>query len=75
MDAKTNVPVVPGDVIGRLTATQTTTIRLGQGLIQDGDTIIATKAGILRFRAPDKYYIEASQKRVRCASVAPMHQI
>lgn len=47
------------------------TIKLGGGLRQEGDTITATKAGMLRFSKPNKYWIEGSQKRyVPCAGDA-----
>lgn len=54
--------VLPGDKIGSITASRP--IRLGQGLWQDDEAIIAIKAGILRCKG-DKYWVENSQKRVR----------
>lgn len=54
--------VIPGTIIGSLDISGT--IRLGPGLIQDHDNVIATKAGILRSKNSQKYWIENSQKRV-----------
>lgn len=57
--------VVPGDVVG-LVGTQE--LRIGPGLMQHKDTIIATKAGILRYKEKQKYYwVENNQKRVSFA--------
>lgn len=56
--------VIPGDIVGKISGTQEG-LRLGPGLTQNGEAIVATKAGILRHRAPDKFWIENSQKRVR----------
>jgi len=66
MDGKINARVVPGDVVGRITAEQEV-LRLGGGLVQDNENVIATKAGILRFKAPNKYWVENTQRRVRCS--------
>lgn len=52
--------VIPGDVIGRFTSN----VKLGPGLSQQMSNIIATKAGLLKHRAPNKYWIENKQKRV-----------
>jgi len=57
---KVNQVVVPGDVIGEVTSSG---IKLGVGLIQDKSNVIATKAGILRCKEPDTFFIENSQKR------------
>lgn len=54
--------VLPGDRIGSVV--QGKTIRLGSGLMQDNQTIVATKAGLLRCKV-DKYWVENTQKRVR----------
>lgn len=66
MQAFVDQPVIPGDVVGSI-AGIAEAVRLGPGLTQNGESITATKAGILRHRAPDKYWIENSQKRVRGA--------
>ena len=54
--------VISGDIIGQVDNGMT--IRLGPGLIQMEESIIATKAGILRFKSPDRFWIENNQKRV-----------
>lgn len=64
MDEYLDQPVLPGNVVGTI-AGAAAAVRLGPGLSQNGESILATKAGILRHRAPDKYWIENSQKRVR----------
>ncbi|CAN1846026.1 Putative exosome complex component rrp40 [Linum perenne] len=60
--------VVPGDVILDLSNMAEQTVKLGGGLRQDCDAISVTKAGVLRFSKPNKYWVESSQKRyVPCA--------
>ena len=65
MEAETTVVkvdqfVVPGDIVGRIL----TDVKLGPGLLQDNSNLIATKAGVVQHRPPNKYWIENSQKRV-----------
>jgi DNA-directed RNA polymerase subunit E'/Rpb7 len=62
MDKLVDKVVIPGDVIGQVESGMT--IRLGPGLIQMEESIISTKAGILRFKSPDRFWIENNQKRV-----------
>lgn len=62
MDLLVDQVVLPGDRIGSVVAGKK--IGLGQGLMQDDDAIVATKAGILRCKA-EKYWIENTQRRVR----------
>lgn len=64
MDILVDQVVLPGDRIGNVVAGKK--IGLGQGLMQDDDAIIATKAGILRSKA-EKYWVESTQRRVRKA--------
>ncbi|XP_058113550.1 uncharacterized protein LOC131256630 isoform X1 [Magnolia sinica] len=60
--------VVPGDIILDLSSVSNQTLKLGEGLRQDCDTISVMKAGQLRFSKPNKYWVESSQKRyVPCA--------
>lgn len=66
MDKLVDKVVIPGDVIGQVEGGMT--IRLGPGLIQMEESIIATKAGLLRFKAPDRFWIENNQKRVGSGS-------
>lgn len=54
--------VLPGDVIDVDTES---TIVLGPGLRQEGDDVVATKAGILRhLEVGNRWWIESNQKRV-----------
>lgn len=54
--------VLPGDVIHVDTES---TIVLGPGLRQEGDDVVATKAGILRhLEVGNRWWIESNQKRV-----------
>lgn len=55
--------VLPGQTVGAVPAEGA--VRVGHGLAQAGDAVVATKAGVLRHRAPDTYYVENSQMRVR----------
>jgi hypothetical protein len=64
MQDKVDTLVLPGDVIGRLSDAGDV-VRLGLGLFQDNELVVASKAGMLRFRAPNKFWIESSQRRVR----------
>jgi exosome complex component RRP40 len=57
---KVNKVVIPGETVGQV---EFVGIKLGVGLIQDKGDIVATKAGILRCKNPDTYFIENSQKR------------
>ncbi|KAL5725862.1 hypothetical protein ACHQM5_008954 [Ranunculus cassubicifolius] len=60
--------VVPGDIVLDLSKMTNQTIKLGEGLRQDGDAIYVMKAGNLRFSKPNKYWVEISQKQyVPCA--------
>ena len=63
MDAKVDTLVLPGDVLGAVPES-VGEIGLGSGLMQQEKQIVATKGGILRFRAPNKYWVENYQKRV-----------
>ena len=53
--------VIPGDIIKEATETN---IILGPGLRQEGEHIVATKAGLLKHISPGKWWIESNQKRV-----------
>lgn len=56
-----NQTVAPGDVL--LDLTSVAAVRLGGGLRQDNDYVLATKAGRLKHTKPNKYWVEGSQKR------------
>lgn len=57
---KVDTIVLPGDLVGRITDLK---IRLGSGLIQHQDYIVATKAGYLRNPTTKYYWVENLQKR------------
>ncbi|XP_010924257.1 uncharacterized protein [Elaeis guineensis] len=60
--------VLPGDTVLDLSTMANQTIKLGEGLRQDCDTISVMKAGKLRLSKPNKYWVESSHKRyVPCA--------
>jgi len=59
---KLNKTVLPGDVIGSISAKQGK-LRLGMGLMQNKDSIVATKCGVLRSKG-NRYWVENHQKRV-----------
>lgn len=69
MDLLVDQVVLPGDRIGNVVAGRK--IGLGQGLMQDDDAIVATKAGVLRCKA-EKYWVENTQRRVRKALTSAM---
>ena len=55
--------VLPGDVIEVNTEA---TVVLGPGLRQEGDNVVATKAGLLRhLENGNRWWIESNQKRVK----------
>lgn len=55
--------VLPGDVIDVNTES---TVILGPGLRQEGEDVVATKAGILRhLEAGNRWWVESNQKRVK----------
>lgn len=53
--------VLPGDVIADLNDNQN--LRFGPGLIQNKDNIVSTKAGVLQFKPPGKFWVDGTQKR------------
>ncbi|EHA8591808.1 putative exosome complex component rrp40 [Cocos nucifera] len=55
--------VLPGDTVLDLSTMANQTIKLGEGLRQDCDTISVMKAGKLRLSKPNKYWVESSHKR------------
>eukprot|EP01112_Ceratiomyxa_fruticulosa_P013283 TRINITY_DN3728_c0_g2_i2.p1 TRINITY_DN3728_c0_g2~~TRINITY_DN3728_c0_g2_i2.p1 ORF type:complete len:233 (-),score=39.83 TRINITY_DN3728_c0_g2_i2:33-731(-) len=61
MNSKVDSFIIPGDVIGNISDLN---IRIGPGLIQNKEAIIATKPGVLRYSETHKFYwIENNQKR------------
>ncbi|ORX50484.1 hypothetical protein DM01DRAFT_1337664 [Hesseltinella vesiculosa] len=68
MDESTELKVVlPGDIIPMEELNSESTLILGPGLRQEGDQIVAMKAGIL-MNAGDRWWIESSQKRYVAAT-------
>lgn len=79
MDVETAAPatapfiVVPGqDVTEHITSTlsamtasasASTTVKLGAGLLQARQQVLVTKAGVLEFKKPNRFYVNASGKR------------
>ncbi|KAK8759812.1 hypothetical protein V5799_028921 [Amblyomma americanum] len=57
-----NKLVLPGDVVDA-TATDERKCIVGPGLRKEGDRIVATRAGILKHRRPNTYWVEGHQKR------------
>ncbi|KAH9323183.1 hypothetical protein KI387_017822 [Taxus chinensis] len=55
--------VGPGDTVLDLTKLGNQTLRLGGGLRQDFDYVTVTKVGRLRYKKPNKYWVEGSHKR------------
>ncbi|KAH3744624.1 Exosome component 3 [Pelomyxa schiedti] len=61
MEVTANSVVVPGDTVGTVGKQE---LRIGPGLAQIGQSIVATKAGVLRYKDKHKYYwIDSNQKR------------
>ncbi|EGG13576.1 Putative nuclease [Cavenderia fasciculata] len=61
MNTKIDQFVVPGDAIGQIDDLK---VRIGPGLLQNKDQVVASKAGVLRFSKFHKFYwIENEQKR------------
>jgi exosome complex component RRP40 len=55
--------VLPGDIID---VNKEATIVLGPGLRQEGDDVVATKAGILQhLETGNRWWIDSNQKRVK----------
>lgn len=62
LSPKVNTVLSAGEVVGEVG--ESTVLKLGPGLIQNQNTVTTTKAGILRLKPPDTFFIENSQKRV-----------
>ncbi|XP_031570025.1 putative exosome complex component rrp40 [Actinia tenebrosa] len=64
-----NRVVMPGDILGSIQDIQhqsenkNTKPRLGPGLRQEKDIVIAFKSGVLRHRSPATFWIDTNQKR------------
>lgn len=55
--------VLPGDDVTESTTRTTRSLRLGSGLVQRGEAIVATRAGMLRYRPPCAYWVENNGRR------------
>lgn len=64
--------VAPGTVVLDLATAGGGMVRLGSGLLQEGDVILATKAGTLRSGRKNKLWVESSQKRYLPAQNEPV---
>lgn len=53
--------VCPGDVL--MSLPETGVLRIGGGVQQDGEQLVATKAGLLQQARNGKLWVEARQKR------------
>uniref|UniRef100_A0A224YY06 Exosome complex component RRP40 n=1 Tax=Rhipicephalus zambeziensis TaxID=60191 RepID=A0A224YY06_9ACAR len=57
-----NKLVLPGDVVD-VSATDEKKCIVGPGLRKEGERVVATRAGILKHRRPNTYWVEGHQKR------------
>lgn len=56
--------VLPGDDVTESTTRTTRSIKLGPGLVQHAqDKVLATRAGVLRYRPPCSYWVESNGRR------------
>ncbi|CAM9707057.1 unnamed protein product [Ectocarpus sp. 8 AP-2014] len=56
--------VLPGDDVTETTTRTTRSLRLGPGLVQHAqDKVLATRAGVLRYRPPCSYWVESNGRR------------
>ena len=66
---KVNTVVLPGDIICKIQDIESSSdsrykLKLGPGLRQEDDEILAFKAGVLRSRDPQIFWVDTNQKRV-----------
>ncbi|EQC28508.1 hypothetical protein SDRG_13836 [Saprolegnia diclina VS20] len=55
--------VLPGDDVTKHIANLSQKLRLGAGLIANGNAITSTNAGVLRYRPPNRYWLDYNHKR------------
>lgn len=67
MEEKLDQIVIPGETVGMVDSKAN--VKLLQGLFRRGDQIMATKPGVLRFKKPDRFWVESVQKRVCSISI------
>ncbi len=58
--------VCPGDPL--MVLPETGVVRIGGGVAQEGEQLLATKAGVLRQARGGKLWVEARQKRCGCGA-------
>ena len=57
--------VMPGDVVLSLVEASEDKVRIGPGLRRQGDSLVASKAGILRTKKNQNvYWVDSNQRRV-----------
>jgi len=61
METNTGIVALPGDAVDVQGRTQH--VILGPGLRTVDDMVLATKAGLLHFKSPNTYWLEANQKK------------
>ena len=57
------VAVLPGDDVTAAVTRASRNLALGDGLVQQGEAVIAVRAGVLRYRPPNKYWVEHNQRK------------
>eukprot|EP00126_Sphaerothecum_destruens_P000501 Sdes_comp10594_c0_seq1m2293 len=56
--------VLPGDVVSRMSEPDAPKpVKMGPGLFQDSDSLVASKAGILKVKSANRIYVDNNQKR------------
>lgn len=64
MDASFKSSVVlPGDDVTEQSTRATKNLRLGPGLVQRGEKVLVTRAGMLRYRPPCTFWVESNGRR------------
>ncbi|RHY32844.1 hypothetical protein DYB32_002172 [Aphanomyces invadans] len=64
---------LPGDDITQHITNVTQKLRLGAGLVATCDNrVVSTNAGVLRYRPPNRYWLDFNHKRVRVHGVVGM---
>jgi hypothetical protein len=63
------VTVLPGDDVSLHVTNITQKLRLGSGLVASSNRVLSTNAGILRYRPPNRFWLEFNNKRVRRAYI------
>eukprot|EP00123_Amoebidium_parasiticum_P009822 comp19728_c0_seq1/m.23514 comp19728_c0_seq1/g.23514 ORF comp19728_c0_seq1/g.23514 comp19728_c0_seq1/m.23514 type:complete len:241 (-) comp19728_c0_seq1:720-1442(-) len=61
--AQENKVVVPGDVLGKAEGDVIGQLQLGPGLRLEGERVVVCRPGVLRYRGPNKYWVDSNYKR------------